>query len=410
MSDNELPRILLVDDETNLLEGVVRGLHHAFSIVTASGGQAGIEILRREPRFAVAVSDLRMPGMDGIAFLRHAREIAPESVRMLFTGQADLADAIQAVNEGAIFRFITKPCPLPTFKNILDTGLKQWQLVTAERVLLEQTLRGSVKTLTDVLALVSPLAFGRATRARQCIAEIAQRCAVSDQWPVEVAAMLSQVGCVTLPPDLLEKLYHGQTLDEAEQAMIDRLPDITEQLLGNIPRLEPVRRILRYQNMRYDGGGSSRDRVRGEDLPWGARALKIVLDLDVLEAQGTSGDAAFSILHSREGWYDPIILKAVAEAHGSSTDRGQTKEVALREVQPGMVFAEDVMTTRGLLLIARGQEVTPSLLERIWNFSSRLKIKEPVRVLASKPPLVSGETTHFESDSRDDFLGVNAIT
>ncbi len=391
MTDNGLPRVLLVDDELNLLEAMVRGLRHSYTVVTAPGGRSAVELMRSEPVFSVIVSDLRMPGMDGVTFLRHARQMAPDAVRMLFSGSGDFDDAIEAVNQGAIFRFITKPCPLPRFKDALDAATEQHRLITAERVLLEQTLQGSVKALAGVLALVSPAAFGRGARARQSIEELALRCNVSERWPVEVAAMLSQMACVALPLDLVEKLYHGLAVNEAEQAMIDRLPALTEELLGNIPRLEPVRKILLYQHKQYDGGGSPQDAVRGEELPWGARALKVIFDLDVLETQGNSAGIAFDILSSRAGWYDPVILKALAEIRGNSGHPAQMKEIPLREVRPGMVFAQDVKSARGLLLIARGQEVTQSLIERIWNFSPTLGIKEPVRVSIGNIPPEAGE-------------------
>ncbi|MGH9351736.1 MAG: HD domain-containing phosphohydrolase [Terriglobia bacterium] len=379
MTNTELPRILLVDDELNLVEALIRGLRRAYSITAAPGGQAAIDLLRREPAFTVVVSDLRMPGMNGIDFLKHARQIAPDAVRMLFTGNADLADAIEAVNQGAIFRFITKPCPLPGFKLTLDSAIQQHQLVTAERVLLEHTLQGSVKALTEVLALVSPAAFGRGARARQGLQDLFARCGVAERWPVEVAAMLSQIGCVTLPLEVLEKLYHGQPVTLDEQAMIDRTPAVTEQLLGNIPRLDPVRKILLYQNKHYSGEGCPRDSVRGEDIPWGARALKVILDLDALESQGILAEAALDLMWSRAGWYDPAILKALAE-HRGGAHGVELREIFLREVRPGMVFAEDVKTTRGLLLIARGQEATLGLIERIMNFSPSLAVKEPIRV------------------------------
>lgn len=381
METSSLARILLVDDELSLLEGLVRGLRRAFTLVTAAGGQAAIETLRREPPFAVIVSDLRMPGMDGIAFLKHARQIAPDSVRMLFTGNADLSDAIEAVNEGAIFRFAMKPCPLPSFKNGLDAAVHQHHLITSEKVLLEQTLHGSVKALTDVLALVNPVAFGRGTRARQSIDEVAARCGISERWPAQVAAMLSQIGCVTLPPEVLEKLDQGQPLAPDEQAMIGRMPGVTQQLLGNIPRLDPVRRILLYRNKQFNGEGPPQDMVCGEDIPWGSRALKVIFDLDFLESQGVSLERALDILRGRTGWYDPSILKAIADIRGSTNHEMEMKEVSLREVKPGMVFAEDVKTARGVLLIARGQEVTPGVMERIMNFSAGLGVKEPIRVL-----------------------------
>lgn len=381
MPENALPRILLVDDELNLAEAMVRGLRRTFTLVTASGGQAALEILRREPPFDVIVSDLRMPGMDGINLLRHARRLASSTVRVLFTGHADLDDAIEAVNEGSIFRFVMKPCPLPAFKNVLDASVEQHRLITAEKVLLEQTLQGSVKALTDVLALASPVAFGRGTRALRCIQEMMPLCGVEERWPLEVAAMLSQIGCVALPTEVLEKLYHGQSVTKDEQTKIDRIAAVTEQLLSNIPRLEPVRQILLYQNKQYNGEGVPRDGVRGENIPWGARALKVALDLDALESQGVSGAASIEVLRSRSGCYDPTILKAAAAIRGSKSSTLEMIEVALRDVRPGMTFAEDVRTARGLLLIARGQEVTLGLMERILNFSPGLGIKEPIRMM-----------------------------
>jgi response regulator RpfG family c-di-GMP phosphodiesterase len=370
-----------VDDELNLLEGLVRGLRRAFSLVTATGGEAAIKLLRQEPAFAGIMSDLRMPGMDGISLLRHARQIQPDAVRILFTGNADLSDAIEAVNEGSIFRFISKPCALPAVKSALDAAVEQHRLVTAERVLLEQTLQGSVKALTEVLAFVSPAAFGRATRARQRVGELASRCGVKELWPVEMAAMLSQLGCVTLPPEVLDKLYHGLPATAEEQAMIDRVPAVTLQLLSHIPRLDPVLNIFRYQHKRYNGEGQPEDKLRGDEIPWGARALKLIADLDLLETQSVPSVEALGILGNRVGWYDPAILAALSGIYGTAAPQDRAQEVMLREVKPGMVFAEDVKTMRGLLLIARGQEVTIGLMERIMNFSSSLGVKEPVRIL-----------------------------
>ncbi|HTV56436.1 MAG TPA: HD domain-containing phosphohydrolase [Terriglobia bacterium] len=386
MNPNGLPRILLVDDELSLLEALVRGLRRLFDIETAPGGQAALEILHNQPGFTVIVSDLRMPGMDGISFLKHARQTAPDGIRVLFTGNADLADAIEAVNQGAIFRFITKPCPLPGFKNMLDAAVEQHRLVTAEKVLLEQTLQGSVKALSDVMALVSPMAFGRGIRARRHVSELASQCGVGERWPVEVACTLSQIGCVALPPELIEKLYQGRAVTKDEQTMIERLPVVTEQLLANIPRLEPVRRILLYQNKQYNGEGHPVDSVKGDELPWGARALKIVFDFDLLESQGLPAQEAFSVLHARAGWYDPSILKVMTQVYRVEATGAQMKQVTLRDVRPGMEFAEDVKTTRGLLLIARGQKVTPGLMERISNFPPTLSVKQPILVTVHDYP------------------------
>jgi len=381
MTTPDLARVLCVDDEPNVLDGLTRNLRRHFQVVTAVGAPAALEVLGREASFAVVVSDLRMPGMDGVSFLARVRESAPDTVRVLLTGQADLAAAIAAVNEGNIFRFLSKPCPPELLLPALSAAAEQHRLITAERVLLEQTLHGSIKTLTDILALASPAAFGRATRAKQHVSALADLLAVPDRWQVEVAAMLSQIGCVTLPPETAEKLYHGQPLSEAERAMTDRLPELAVQLLANIPRLEPVREILVYHHKHFDGSGSPRDGVRGDQLPWGARALKIILDLDTLEAQGVRTGFAFDTLRGRAGWYDPVLVEALAEMLASAAPAVEVRELRLREVKAGMVFGEDVTTASGLLLIARGQEVTAGLLGRIHNFSKTLGVREPIRMI-----------------------------
>jgi FixJ family two-component response regulator len=194
---------------------------------------------------AVVVSDMRMPGMDGAAFLAEVRSRWPEVVRMLLTGQSDIESAIAAINKGQIFRFLTKPCPPPALLAAVQAAVAQHELITAERVLLEQTLHGSIKALTDMLALVSPVSFGRATRVKQLVSDIAGHLGLKERWQVEVAAMLSQIGHMTLPAETAERVYYGRALSNDEQRLVARLPGLTESLLGNIPRLETVREIQR---------------------------------------------------------------------------------------------------------------------------------------------------------------------
>jgi response regulator RpfG family c-di-GMP phosphodiesterase len=375
------PRVLCVDDEPHVLDGLSRHLRRDFAVATAVGASEALAIIEREGPFAVVVSDMRMPGMDGAAFLRRVREIAPDTVRLLLTGHADLDAAIAAVNQANIFRFLTKPCPPDVLVTALAAAADQYRLITTERVLLEQTLHGSIKALTDVLALVNPAAFGRSTRVKQHVSGLAARLDVADRWQVEVAAMLSQIGCVTLPPQTAEKLYRGEPLTGAEQAMTSRLPAVGEQLLGSIPRLEAVREILAYEDKHFDGGGLPATGLHGERIPLGARMLKVVLDFDKLEAEGMSLELAIDTLRGRAGWYDTRIVEAFAEMLGGAKHTAHVREVRLREVRPGMVFVEDVVSGTGVLLIARGQEVTVGLLERIHNFSNHIGVREPVRVL-----------------------------
>lgn len=381
MQEGARPRILFVDDEPDLLAAMARNLRsEQFEVSTASSGAQALEMLRNAGPFAVIVSDLHMPAMDGVEVLRRARRLCPDTVRVLFTGQPDLDNAIAAVNEGAIFRFMIKPCPRIRLALTLRGAADQYHLITAERVLLEQTLHGSIKALTDILGLASPMAFGRATRLRQAVGALGSTLEVSERWHIEVAAMLSQIGYVILPPATIEKVYQGEVLSEGEEKMMRRIPPVVEQILGHIPRLEPVREILHYQHKRFDGSGPPAGATAGEEIPWGARALKLALDLDILESEGTQTSLAFDTLRGRAGWYDPIIVEALAEIR-QSEQRSEVRELPVSGLSPGMILAQDLRTTGGVLFVARGQEVTASLVEKLRNFRPHLLGEKSIRVI-----------------------------
>jgi response regulator RpfG family c-di-GMP phosphodiesterase len=244
--------------------------------------------------------------------------------------------------------------------------------------LLEKTLRGSIKALTEILSLTNPLAFGRAMRLKQHAAELVAGLGVPFSWQLEVAAMLSQIGCVTLPAATTEKLYYGRPLNSDEIELTQRLPALSLQLLESIPRLEAVRAILQAQNHNFDGSGSPHNAVQGESIPLGARVLKLVIDYDTLEAAGTDPAVAIGTLQSRKGRYDPKLLDALARARTKAASQGLS-ELGLGAVRPGMFLTQDVMSTTGLLLVARGHEVTPGLLYRLRNLAPG-SLREPLVV------------------------------
>lgn len=376
--NQDRPRVLCVDDEVRVLEGLKLHLHRHYEVHTAATAAEGLNLIQRsEPPFTVVLSDMRMPGMDGAAFLSQVRQQVPDTVRMLLTGQADLDSAIAAVNEGQVFRFLTKPCPPKTLLAAFEAAIEQYRLITTERVLLEQTLRGTIKTLTDILALANPTAFGRANRIRRHAIDLAKQLGVKeDWWQLDVAAMLSQLSCITLPPDTLDKLYQGGVLSEAEQTMVERLPAMTFRLLGAIPRLEPVIAILNYQDRSY------RFDPKALDLPrLGGHLLRLASDFDTLINHGYAAETTLSILRTRVGQYDPTVLDALAAIRNPTTEqRNAIKEISILALKPGMVLAEDIRTVAGALLSARGHEVTDSFLARLYNYQANLK-KSTVKVL-----------------------------
>lgn len=374
------PRILCVDDESNVLEGLSQNLRRRFAVETALGSQAALATLETGKTFAVIVSDMRMPGMNGAELLSRTRRSHPAMVRVLLTGYAEVESAIAAVNEGNIFRFLTKPCPPEALIRALEDAVEQHRLITAERVLLEQTLHGSIQLLTDALTLVHPAAFGRANRVKQRVSELATSLALPHKWQLEVAAMLSQICLVTLPPATLEKLNAGEALSEHEKAMTARLPEVSEQLLAGIPRLDEVRELLRFAL----GRGDAARKPGTSPEPLGAAALRAALDLDRLESTGLSPALALETLRGRAGHYPEPVLESLRFMLGEGGAARAVQELPVKGLAVGMVLAEEVRTAAGGLLIASGQELTLSLLERLKNFAAGVGIKEPVRVVVGR--------------------------
>jgi response regulator RpfG family c-di-GMP phosphodiesterase len=373
-------RILFVDDDPNLLASYQRQLRKQFPIDTSLGAKEGLVAIKDHTPYAVVVSDLRMPEMNGIQFLSKVREITPDTVRIMLTGYADLQNAIEAVNEGNIFRFLTKPCHPDVLSKALSAGIEQYHLVKAEKELLEKTLKGSIKVLTELLALVNPEAFGRSSRIARYVREIGLHLGVSDLWKLETAAMLSQIGCVVLPEITLKKLYQDQRLTKEESQFLDMHPNIAADLLRNIPRMEEITESIAYQGKHFDGSGIPRDSRKGEDIPLAARILKAVLDFDMLQAKGTPKSEAIKELTQRIGWYDPAILGSLEAVLGIET-RYEVREVNVSGLVEKMILDEDVRAEKGMLLITKGHEVSQALIQRLKNFSQASGIKEPIRVL-----------------------------
>jgi len=373
-------KILFVDDDPNILASFKRTLRKLYDVDTAVGPEEGLEAVSRYRHYALVISDLRMPGMDGIQFLAKVRSMAPESIRMILTGNADLQAAIDAVNQGNIFRFLTKPCPPETLQLAIEAGLQQYRLIRAEKELLEKTLRGAIRILTDVLSLVNPEAFGRASRIRRYVRDIGERLGYPKAWQLETAAMLSQIGCIVLPEESLKKIYHGIDLTAEESQLFRMYPSVGADLIAKIPRMEEISEIIAYQEKHFDGTGIPKDERMGDAIPLGSRILKVVLDFDALETRGLPRAAAMNQLRKRNGWYDPQVLSALEDVLGDEA-RFTVKELGLNELKLNMIVGEDVVSFKGVLLIAKGQEITPALVERLKNFAKTVGVKEPIRVL-----------------------------
>ncbi len=377
-------QVLLVDDEQNVLSALRRGLRGRFDVETAEGGSIALEMLRERGPYAVVVSDMRMPDVDGLHVLAAARRSHPDTMRIMLTGNADQKTAIDAVNEGAIFRFLNKPCPTEVLGETLEAAIRQHQVQCAERTLLSRTLTGTVALVTEVLSVVNPTAYGRSNRLRQLAHQMCTKLGIEDGWQIEVAAMLSQVGCVAVPEALLTKQASGAELSLVEQKTLQSQASLGSKLVAKIPRLEEVAEMIallpsfsdRNHRPTYSEDEPLAQREDRERILLGAQIIALLNEFDNCCLTKSMSDAI--ALVEKLGSFNKDLVDAL-----SSVVLGNKclQQVSVRDLREGMLLEEHVLTQGGDILIAKGHVLTPSLIQRIRTFEHNAAgVRQPIRV------------------------------
>ena len=379
-------KILLIDDDPNILSALTRQLRKQFEIVTAQGGSEGLQAIAEangahEP-FAVAVCDMRMPGMDGIQVLAKVRELSPDTVRIMLTGNADQETAISAINRGNIFRFLTKPCPIEELIESLEAALGQYRLIMAERELLEKTLAGSIKVLADVISLNDPFAYAISQRMREWIKVLSTEFSMPNRWQLDISAMLVPLGQFAIPSEVLEKRRRGEALSESELVMLLNAPEAARNLIANIPRLAKVADIIYLQDKNFDGTGFPAGGPKGDSIPFDARLLKILKDLAEETVGAHPTIPAFSVLERRKGHYDTEILARIRTCLLASVPKEAPREVevAVSALRAGHQILSDIRLSNGRLILAANSVISPVLVERLRALSKSFSFQEPIRV------------------------------
>ncbi len=238
-------------------------------------------------------------------------------------------------------------------------------------MLLEGTLEPSLQVMTELLAFQRPKEFGEAAAVAERARALADELELADAWEVGVADSLQSIGALCLP--------------EGSSADPERVARVGHDLLHRIPRLEGVALILLHQHKHYDGGGFPADDTAGEDIPLGARILKLAADVNTMCTQGLRAPDIFRAIAARGGWYDPKVAEAarrclrplLTPASGEVPTR---RVIALSQLLPGHVLLEDLCTTDGLLLIAAGRRISPTLLESVRHYAESAMIQEPLMI------------------------------
>jgi response regulator RpfG family c-di-GMP phosphodiesterase len=384
-------RVLFVDDEPNILEALQRTLRKQVDLHTATSGAEGLVKLKESGPFALVVSDMRMPVMNGAQFLAKAREQAPDTVRMILSGQADFQATIAAVNEGHIYRFLSKPCPPDQLLAAVADGLRQYRLLTAEKVLLEQTLSGAIKMLIEILGFVSPAASSRAARLQRYTLELSSKLALTERWEWGLAAFVSQIGCVALPKEILSKVEGAQALTDEERKLYESHPEIASKLLAAIPRLEDVAAIVTAQFGSLSFPGKPEDLRQWDVRGIGQLLLRTSIEFDRLITRGARREAAAETLSAAKLGLPRAVIKVLSSLEVSGValagQEPSVRQIRLRDLAPGMVLDEDLVSPKGIRLVPSGQEVTGSLIVRLNSIAGGVGVAQPfrVRVPTSEP-------------------------
>jgi response regulator RpfG family c-di-GMP phosphodiesterase len=370
-------KILFVDDDPDTLDGYKRALSREFAIDIADGAANGLAAVDENGPYSVVISDMRMPLMTGVEFLSQIRLRAADTVRMLLTN--DTNSAIEAINQGNVFRFLTKPCKPEALANAIRAGITQYRLITGERKLLEETLLGCIKVLGDVLSAASPEAFGRSTRIAHYVRHIMGKVTIPSPWCIEAAAALSQLGCITLEPDLVRRVYAGVQLTPEEQSCFDAHPKAAMALLKNIPRLESASWMIGQQLKRYIPEAEDFPGFSATELLLGAKIVKLAVAFEEQRFKFPSKRAALLSLRGRSNEFDRSLVDTLLDFEPDDAEK-QLRRVLTSRLEPGMILDQEIETARGVLLLAKGQELTSALIMRVQNCSWAEGVNKEVMV------------------------------
>ena len=315
------PRVLCVDDDASLLNGISRNLRRHYRVVTAIGGEEALMILRDDRDFQVIVSDMRMPGMSGAEFFAHARLIAPHAVRVLLTGQAELDAVVQAINDGRIFRYLTKPIERDALVKVVGAAVAQHRLLVFEEEQSAAAHRDVVEVAAELLWMMSPELWARTQLARQRVSAIAGALDLTRSFVAEAA------------------IVH---FDLARVSGTDG-----EAFGKGVAALDDARVIARDLRARKDVRGVSAEIVRA-----------VVAYEDALD-RGASEAAA---LYDVSAVSNPRIVGALAGAIATNV---HVRAVDPDALKPGMTLATALPLRRGRIELPAGLQLNVFAVERL---------------------------------------------
>lgn len=378
------PKILVVGTDRQRYENLRRDLSDSYDVDLAIGPSVAIGMLQNTGRRLAVVVDMDKPPAQARQLLARLHEVSPEIVRIWVADASDAADVLDSANEIDVFRCLKRPYTNEQMRKALTSAAAQGRLRAAQSAMLRETLGGSVKVLVDVLAFISPTVFSRTARVCHYVKELTRALDLPDSWQVEIAAMLARIGCVTMPTEIIDRYFSGREVSASEAVALRSLPQVSAAMLGGIPRIESIVRIIEAAEKPFKAHG--RTEVTGvlEREHRASQILRAATEFDHRLVSGSTREKAIKKMSASKE-FDPIVLDALARAQAAE-HHWQTKTLRAVHLAPGMVFAEDVHMRSGALFARRGEEVDYEAISRLTSAAGKNSLQEPFRVLVPAAP------------------------
>ncbi|MFC1650883.1 response regulator [Candidatus Latescibacterota bacterium] len=373
--------ILVVDDTTeniDVLNGILSGM---YKIKVALNGEKALKIATSKEPPDLILLDIMMPGIDGYEVCRRLKKNgSTKNIPVIFvTAKGEVDDETKGFELGAV-DYITKPVSPPIVLARVKTQLELKLSQNRIEQLLSKTLLGSIKLMTDILALINPQAFSQASRLKRLAHDLAVNLELKDIWRYEIAALLSQIGCVTIPKDILGKVAEGKNLSPREREMYSSQSLVGHDLLSNIPRLETIAEMIVNQNVTMGLHTAQSDITEWGPDVLGGQMLKIIYDYDKITSSGKTPSDAIVEMSNRGGIYPPALMDALMEIQVISKEKTAETKVNINDLKSGMILTDNIVTDDGTIIIGKDNEVTAMVLNLLTRYSKHRKIKEPISV------------------------------
>lgn len=375
-------RVMLVDDDHTLLSSIGRNLCLDYDIVTAASGAEALEKLSEHGPFGVVLTDMRMPGLTGLQLIVEARKTSPMTSYIMLTGNQDLGTAVQAVNEGHVFRFLSKPCELATIRAAIEAGLRQYSLEVGEKELLNKTCAGAIGLLTDVLEATQPALCSRHSSMSETVDQLMEAAGVPKRWEYSLASRLALVGFACLGEETARVFDNSSPHDSDWKFAVERAMGIGGRMVKRIPRLGIVGEIVESSHDVTGAFCYKKPKSESAIVRTGATLLALSLAWEALQRQGLKRKDAIEEMKLLFAELLPSYVEAFEKLpEVADTEEQLGVQVDVSDLAPGMVLHADVVGRDGSVLLRAGSRLSEVHIEKLRNGTEHFGGTRPIMVV-----------------------------